>query len=58
MLNTRGCLPDEPFSNYMAELKKLTEFYGYGERMGTVLMERFVCDIAKKHIQQSFVGDK
>ena len=54
--NTRDRKVGEKVSDYVAELRRLTEFCDYGATLGNMLRDRLVCGIKHECIQQRLLA--
>ena len=55
--HTRDRKQDESIAAYMAELRIMTEFCGYGEALEDMLRDRLVCGINDQRLQQWLLGE-
>ena len=54
--NTRDRKSNETVAQYMAELRRLTEFCEYGTTLDNMLRDRLVCGMKHERIQQRLLG--
>ena len=55
--NSRNRANNESISDYMAELKRLTQFCDYGTVLKDILRGRLVCGVNHKQIQQKLLSE-
>ena len=55
--NTRKQRADESVSEFVAALRKITEYCEYGDRLNEMLRDRLVCGIYDKRVQRRFLQD-
>ena len=55
--NSRSQKPGESIAGYVAELRRLSEHCGYGERLDEMLRDRLVCGITNSRCQQRLLAE-
>ena len=56
--NTYMRQPQQSIRNYVAELKKLSEFCNFGNNLDEMLRDRLVCGVNDKNIQTKLLAEK
>ena len=56
--NSRVRALGEPIKNFVAELRKLTEYCEYGDTLEEMLRDRLVCGINERKIQQRLLSER
>ena len=56
--NSRVRMPGESVSTYCAELRKLSEFCDFGDRLEDMLRDRLVCGISDQRMQQRLLSEE
>ena len=56
-LNSHPKQPKESISEYLAELRRLTEFCDYGEALEDMLRDRLVCGVNHERIQKRLLRE-
>lgn len=55
--NSRNRLPDESIADYVAELRRLTEYCEFGQTLSDMLRDRLVCGINHERIQEKLLSE-